>query len=208
MRSRRVCILHVFIDISNLYAIILKLSTGSSVFGIIRYPILTRENLMKNIVENIKSRRIAHLEQTCERYATMVYEVLRRRLAMGFKSITYSYEGSEADEYSGTFTATLVPWEQTNKYRHGHRSTQIKFNVRADPDGVHWHLSGGTATDIESGMEMTIQFPHSIGRVVITIPEWDEIRYASNADHRGEDSVFEISAGQEPWGNFYDSITV
>ena len=163
---------------------------------------------MKNLIGNIKNRRLAYLEQACERYATMVYEVLRRELAMGFKSITYSYQGSGEDEHVGTFRATLVPWEQTDKYRHGHRSTRIIFNVCADQDLDCWHLSAGKATDIESGMEMSVRFDRSFGRVAIVIPEWDEIRFASNADHTGDECVFEISAGQKPWGNLYDSISI
>ena len=160
---------------------------------------------MKNLVGNIKNRRLSYLEQGCERYATMVYEVLRRELAMGFKSITYSYEGNDTDEHVGTFTATLVPWEQTDKYRHGHRSTQIKFNVCADRDEDDWHLSGGTATDIESGMEMTIRFCHSFGRIAINIPAWDEIRFASNAGH-DQHAVTPLNKHQ--WGNLYDSVTI
>lgn len=160
---------------------------------------------MKNLVGNIKNRRVAYLEQACERYATMVYEVLRRELAMGFKSITYSYRGSDLDEHVGTFTATLIPWEQTDKYRHGHRSTEITFNVCADREESCWYLSQGKAVDVESGMEMTIRFSSDRRRVVINIPDWDEIRYASNADH-DQHAVTPLS--KEPWGNFKDMITI
>lgn len=163
---------------------------------------------MKHLVGNIKNRRFGYLEQACERYATMVYEVLRRELAVGFQSVKTSYEGSEADEHIGTFTATMVPWEQTDKYRHGHRSTEISFSVCADSEEDFWYLSQGKAVDVETGMEMTIQFSSDGRRVAITIPDWDEIRFASNADHVGDESVFSISGGQRPWGNLIDRITI
>lgn len=160
---------------------------------------------MGNLIGNIRNRRVAYLEQACERYAIMVYEVLRRELAMGFKSITYSYRGSDQDAHVGTFTATLVPWEQTSKYRHGHRSTEITFCICADSTEDCWHLSGGKAIDIESGMEMTICFSSDGRRVVIYIPCWDEIRYASNADH---DQHAVTPLDREPWGNLVDTITI
>ncbi len=164
--------------------------------------------MMKHLVANIPNRSFGYIEQVCERYAVMAYEVLRRELAIGFRSVKISYTGSPNDSRVGTFKAVMVPWHQTNEYRHGHRSTQISFNVCADPEEDHWHLSQGKMVDIESGMQMTIQFSSDGRRLAVTIPDWDEIRFASAADHARENSVFEISSGNKPWGNLLDSIIV
>jgi hypothetical protein len=163
---------------------------------------------MKHLVANLQNRRFGYIEQACERYATMVYEVLRRELAIGFRSVKTSYTGSPEDQHVGTFTATMIPWQQTDKYRHGDRSTKVSFTVCADSEEDFWYLSQGKVVDIESGMQMTIQFSQDGRRIAITIPEWDEIRFASNADHVGDKSVFSISAGQKPWENLVDCITV
>ena len=156
---------------------------------------------MNHLVGNIKNRRVALLEQACERYSIMAYEVLRRELAIGLKSITYGYEGSSDDLQAGTFTATFVPWEQTAKYRHGHRATLITFKVFADDEQDNWLLSDGKVFDIERCAEMTIRFSSDRRRIAINIPDWDEIRYASNADH-SQEAVTPLS--QEPWGNLYN----
>jgi hypothetical protein len=160
---------------------------------------------MGNLVGNIKNRRVAQLEQACERYATMVYEVLRRELAFGFKSITYGYQGSETDRYAGTFTATFVPCHQTHKYRHGHRATHITFRVFAGEAEDNWCLSHGMVTDIESGAEMTIRFSDDGRRIAINIPDWDEIRYSSHADH-GQEAVTTLN--KEPWGTLMDFVII
>ncbi len=160
---------------------------------------------MQNLVGNIKNKRVALLEQACERYAIMAYEVLRRELAIGFKSIAYGYQGSEDDPHAGTFTATFVPWEQTDKYRHGHRETKIIFKVRADQEEDSWYLSDGKAFDVATGMEMSIRFSSDGHRIAINIPDWYEIRYASNADH-SQESVTPL--GQEPWGNLTNFVII
>lgn len=160
---------------------------------------------MKNLVGSIKNRRVAYLEQVCERYATMVYEVFCRELAIGFKSITYSYLGSPEDERVGTFLAHFVPWQQTDKYRHGHREIKVSFEVSADPMEDHWHLSSGLAIDVASNVTMTIRFSTNRRLVAINIPNWDEIRFASSADH-SSDAVTPLS--KEPWGNLTSSIIV
>ena len=163
---------------------------------------------MHNLVGNIKNRNMGYLEQVCERYAAMAYEVLRRELAMGFKSITYSYYGDENDRFFGTFTATLIPFEQTDKYRHGHRSTLIRFDIQADQEEDCWYLSNGRITDVQSSMEAKIAFTRgSIKRIAIYITDWDEVRFASNADHGG-DEVFQISSGKKPWADVHTSITI
>ena len=161
---------------------------------------------MKHLVGNIKTRRLAYLEQACQRYAIMAYEVLRRELAIGFKSVTYSYNGSVDNPATGVFTAMLIPWEQTDKYHHGHRSTEISFAVCALPEADQWALSQGKMKDLNTGMVATIRFAHeSFGRIAISIPAWDEIRYASSADH----SLAAVTPlHKEPWGNLYDSICI
>ncbi len=160
---------------------------------------------MPHIVGSIKDRRLGYLEQTCERYAVMVYEVLRRELAIGFKSIKYSY--GAAGDNTGTFTATFIPWKQTNEYKHGHRSTEVKFQIDGDSQNKEWIMSKGTVTDIESSEIATIRFTHGcFRRVAINIPYWNEIRFASNADHQGEEAVTPLN--KEPWANLYDSIQI
>ncbi len=160
---------------------------------------------MKNLVGSIKNRRVAYLEQVCERFAIMVYEVFCRELAIGFKSITYSYLGSPEDERVGTFLAHFVPWQQTDKYRHGHREIKVSFEVCALPKGQKWRLSSGLAIDVATNATMTIRFSHDRRRIAINIPNWDEIRYASSADH-SSDAVTPLS--KEPWGNLKDWIII
>lgn len=156
-----------------------------------------------NLIGGIKNQSLGHLEQACERYATMVYEVLRRRLAIGFRSTKYSYIGDESGRI-GRFTATFIPWDQTNEYKHGHRSTKVTFRVEATK-GL-WKLDDGSVKDLETGMIATIQFTAgAFRRIVLTIPEWDEIRYADGAVQTDE-QVFEISSGRKPWGTFYNHI--
>ena len=163
---------------------------------------------MHNLVGNIKNRSMGYLEQACQRYSTMAYEVLRRELAVGFKSITYSYYGDDADRFFGTFTATLIPFEQTDKYRHGHRATKIKFDIQADQEEDCWYLSNGQLVDLDGGMEASIHFTRdAFKRVAIIIPDWDEIRFASNADH-DQATVYTISSGRKPWGEYHTSITI
>jgi len=58
---------------------------------------------------NIKDRSLPVLEQACERYALMVYEVFRGTVAFGFQSIRYSYEDSGI-KGRGIFTATFIPF--------------------------------------------------------------------------------------------------
>jgi hypothetical protein len=101
--------------------------------------------------------------------------------------------------------ATLEPWEQTNKYRHGHRKTRIMFNVYADREENNWCLSDGRVTDVESGTEMPIRFSSDGRRIAINIPDWDEIRFASNADH-SQEAVTPLS--QEPWANLMDFVII
>jgi hypothetical protein len=158
---------------------------------------------MKNLVGSIKNRRVALLEQACERYSIMAYEVLRRELAIGLKSITYGYEGSSDNLQAGTFTATFVPWEQTAKYRHGHRATHITFKVFADDEQDNWLLSDGKVFDIECCAEMTIRFSDDGRRIAIKIPDWDEIRYSSHAD-QGQEAVTTLN--KEPWGTLMDFV--
>lgn len=159
-----------------------------------------------NLIGGIKNRKLAYLEQGCERYAIMAYEVLRRELAMGFKSVKYSYTGDE-DGRTGLFTATFIPWEQSMEDKHGHRSTEVTFHIEATEGS--WRLSHGAMKDLGTGMAATIRFTHgAFRRIVLNIPEWDEIRYASNADHTKKDHVFEISAGQKPWGDFYNEVVI
>ncbi len=160
---------------------------------------------MAHLIGNIKDRRLAYLEQACERYAIMAYEVLRRELAIGFKSVTYSYLGSTDDERVGTFVGTFVPWEQTDKYHHGHRATEIILKICADPDEDHWIFSGGIMRDIENGMIATIRFSSDARCIALNIPVWDEIRFASSADH-GQEAVTQLH--KEPWGNLFDRVTI
>ncbi len=135
----------------------------------------------------------------------MVYEVLRRELAMNFKSITYSYKGDEDDGKAGTFTATFVPWEQTDKYRHGHRSTEIKFNICADREKGTWTLSNGTVKDIEGEWVATVRFTHDGHNIALNISEWYEIRLANGAYHTRE-AVTPLN--KEPWPNLYNHHTI
>lgn len=59
---------------------------------------------------NIRNHRPATLEQACERYAIMAFELLNRRLAIGIRSIKYSYNTDKKNPAGGTFTGTFIPW--------------------------------------------------------------------------------------------------
>lgn len=153
---------------------------------------------MKHLVGNIQKRSLGYLEQACERYALMAYEILRRELAIGFRSTTYSYRGHPEDQYVGTFTATLIPWEEADEYRHGHCWTRISFNVCAVPEESWWVLGDGKILNLDGDTIATIRFSEDGRRLALNIPEWDEIRFASGADHSPE-SVTPLH--KEPWGN-------
>lgn len=154
-----------------------------------------------NLIGGIKNQSLGHLEQACERYATMVYEVLRRELAMGFRSTKYSYTGDEGGR-TGRFTAIFIPWDQTDDYKHGHRSTEITLRIEAI-DGS-WKLSNASVKDLETDMVATVQFTSgAFRRIVLTIPDWDEIRYAEGAT-QNDAQVFRISSGKKPWGTFHN----
>jgi len=163
---------------------------------------------MHNLIMNIRDRNIGNLEQACERYAIMAYEVLWRELAVGFKSITYSYIGDKNDRFLGAFIATMIPFKQTGKYRHGHRAIQIRFDIQADQQENCWHLSDGRMTDAVGGMQSCICFSRgAFKRIAVIIPDWDEMRFASNADHN-QASVYKISSGKKPWGEYHPGVTI
>lgn len=94
---------------------------------------------------NIKSQRLAVLEQACERYAIMAFETLNGRLAIGLKSITYSYKSDERREDGGTFTASFTPWNVSDCPKEVDRIVDVAWYIQALNDG-RWDLSDGMAS--------------------------------------------------------------
>ena len=104
-------------------------------YGMIRHPILTRRKLM--FFSNIKDRSLPVLEQACERYALMVYEVFRGKVAFGFQSIRYSYEDSET-RGRGAFTATFIPFDGIDC-----KATRVTFAIesKSHEEDKWWEFS-------------------------------------------------------------------
>lgn len=122
---------------------------------------------------NIKDRRLPVLEQTCERYALMVYEVFREEFACGFKSIQYSYEDRGVHGH-GTFTATLIPFEDDPR----HKATKVVFNIASeydegevDADVPQWVLSDARVTDLQDGLgDCPVSFREDGKLIFIKVP--------------------------------------
>ena len=100
-------------------------------------------------IGNIKNQRLAILEQACERYATMAFETLNGRLAIGLKSITYSYVKEE--ENGGTFTASYTPWNVSDCPNRADRIVTVSWYVDVLPDGTYRLSEGMTAVQGEPG---------------------------------------------------------
>lgn len=89
----------------------------------------------------IKNKRLAILEQACERYAIMAYETASKRLAIGMKSIRYSYDNHPDRANVGLFTAEFVPQEtRPNKTE---RAVLVNWLLEALNNG-QWRLFEGT----------------------------------------------------------------
>lgn len=155
--------------------------------------------MSNSLVGGIKNRGLGYLEQAAERYAKMTYEVLRRELAMGLKSITYSYKGNPNNRFVGTFTAEFVPWVQTHELRSGHRATKITFSVIAEPEQGWWALNRGHAEDIEDGSAYSIKFSEDGKRIALQIPQWNVIRFGN-----GTRSMY---IKEDVWDKLWESVT-
>lgn len=90
----------------------------------------------------IKRHSLAVLEQACERYAIMTFETLNGRLAIGLRSITYSYFNHGEREGMGTFRAIFLPWERSDMPSRQNRGMGLEWDIEALPDG-RWRLSNG-----------------------------------------------------------------
>lgn len=87
------------------------------------------------LFSNIKDRSLPVLEQACERYALMVYEVFRRTVAFGFQSIRYSYKDSDI-KGRGVFTATFTPFTGIES---DCMATRVMFTIESKyRDGDDW----------------------------------------------------------------------
>lgn len=133
---------------------------------------------------NIKDRRLPVLEQACERYALMVYEVFRGSVAYGFKSIRYSYKNSKT-RGRGTFTATFMPFGgvETNC-----KATRITFVIESksfediERVDVHpeidewWEFSNCKIDDLDgfSRNSIPVRFTEDGHFVVIILGGWSD----------------------------------
>lgn len=131
---------------------------------------------------NIDDRSLAVLEQVCERYAIMAYEVFHGELAYGFKFIKYSYRDGESQGV-GIFTAHFQSFPGD---LHIDRTTTVTFSVRPDT-GWCWTLVGGVIGS-DCGESGSVEFlteteqPH----VVIKMGVGSEYRYGSGPDAKRE----------------------
>ena len=78
---------------------------------------------------NIRNRRMAVLEQACERYAVMAFETMNGRLAIGVRSIRYSYDDHKYRDAWGIFHAEFVPWQVSDYPRLTNRMVMIDFDI-------------------------------------------------------------------------------
>lgn len=135
---------------------------------------------MKNLIDRKKNRDIGNLEQVCERYAVMAYEVFRRELAMGFKPITYSYTDDETGGNNvGRFSATFIPREETGFTPHarfGHRNTRVTFRVIAEEGTGAWILTDGKVFCLDGIARGFIRFSLDFNSIGLHVPMWDLIR--------------------------------
>lgn len=133
-----------------------------------------------NLIGRKKNRDIGNVEQVCERYAAMAYELFRRELAMGFKSITYSYTGDDTGGNNvGHFSATFIPREETGYVPHarfGHRNTRVTFRVIAEAGTGAWVLTDGRVFELDGIARAFIRFSLDYGSLGLHIPSWDLIR--------------------------------
>ena len=94
----------------------------------------------------IKDHRLAVLEQACERYAIMAFETLNGCLAIGLRSIKYSYENDKKNDRVGHFTATFIPWDSNSgAQQRKDRSVGVTWRIEALASGG-WRLYDGLST--------------------------------------------------------------
>ncbi len=103
------------------------------------------------LISNIKGDNLAVLEQGCERYATMIYEVATGKIATGFKSITYSYN-DDGRVNQGYFMAKFI--SKKNKRTGVSKEFQVLLIITAVEDTKSWNIMDGSALSVsekESG---------------------------------------------------------
>jgi hypothetical protein len=120
---------------------------------------------------NIKDRSLPVLEQSCERYALMTYEVFRGEVACGLKSIGFSYK-KHSDDFPdhGIFTATFMPFTGV---RTGHKATQVTFVIYRGPDD-YWELKGCQVHDLENPSEDPEEVTFTEEGCLVAVSAYDE----------------------------------
>ena len=140
----------------------------------------------------IKDHRLAALEQACERYAIMAFETLNDCLAIGLRSIKYSYKNDKKDDRVGYFTATFVPWDSISvTLRRKDRSVGVAWRIEALASG-RWRLYDGLAKvqDTTGGFEI---FWNQTGRYMIFEKINGNEVYASQGYKSGPGAATEVT---------------
>lgn len=93
----------------------------------------------------IKGRDFSVLEQACERYAIMAFETLNGCLAIGLKSIQYSYRNDRKPGF-GEFRAKFIPRKQLGKPARQKQTVVIVWSIEPLASGL-WRLHDGIAIE-------------------------------------------------------------
>ncbi len=124
---------------------------------------------------NIKDRSLPVLEQACERYALMVYEVFRGTVAYGFQSILYSYKNDGASK-RGIFTATFIPFTGVKTDCEGTRITFV-IESKSNEENEWWEFSDCKVDDLEDFSRKPIPVRFSEDGFFVIIETFDEWSY-------------------------------
>lgn len=87
----------------------------------------------------ITDKDLGKLEQGCERYAIMAFEALNECLAIGLKSIIYSYD-DHASAPIGCFTATFIPKNVSDCPKKADRHITVECEIHDHTPGM-WCLA-------------------------------------------------------------------
>ncbi len=134
-------------------------------------------------------RSLSVLEQACERYATMAYEVFTGELAYGLKSVKYSYAREAENRIS--FVAVFTPFDEPIGLP-PQSVVIVHLIVNAVSGQNSWRLNSAIVGEVEDEtskvgllkVAWTIRFNRQNKTLVIRHP--DNIAYAGNGPNRSE----------------------
>ena len=133
----------------------------------------------------IKDQSRAVLEQGCERYATMAYETMNDRLAIGLKSTTYSYDNYPEKAGVGVFCAKFIPFNQNHLVLNWRKvrevTVSVKWHIVALTDG-RWQLTDGELDTIEQDLGYRTIHWSTNGRGMKLIRHHNDEKYSVGCD--------------------------